>query len=140
MQLYESYAHANYNITVLNARPAAYLASWVAALQRGWEVRFSDDDALNFTTRAVALAPAQLLVGLANGWAGGFHPKSLLIMPEEVGAAFGALAASGVGAPRGAVYWCVEEEGVVPAAQSEPLFLAAGLNAVLHARPQTKKN
>ena len=135
IQLYESYSHANYNITVLGTRPADYLQAWVGALARGWEVGFSADPGLGFSSRAVAVQPPQLIVGLANGWAGGFHPKSLLIMPEEVGAAFAALeGGGGVGRPRGCAFWDIADEGAVPQGQSQPLFLAAGLNAVLGTR------
>ena len=134
VQLYESWSHANYNITILGTRPADYLVAWARALQAGWLVRFGDDSALDFPSQRVALPLPQLVVGLANGWAGGFHAKSVLIMPEELGVAYRELAGAG-GSFRGAAFWCIAEEGTVPAAQGSPLFLAAGLNAELHVRP-----
>ena len=80
----------------------------------------------------MAVPPQKLVVGLANGWAGGFHPKSVLIMPEEVGEAWRAL---GPGAQfRGAAFWCIAEEGAVPPQQSQPLWMAKGLNGVFHTR------
>ena len=132
IQLYESFSHANYNITVEGTRPAAYLQAWATALAAGWWVGFGSDTGAGWPSQRVAVPPEKLIVGLANGWAGGFHPKSVLIMPEEVGAAWAAL---GAGSQfRGAAFWCIASEGEVPPAQSAPLWMAAGLNAVFHTR------
>ena len=135
VQLYESFSHANYNVTVLGQRPADYLAAWAARLRDGWLVDFGSDPAARWPSQRVAVPPAKLLVGLANGWAGGEHPKSLLIMPEEVGAAWRA------GAPfAGAAFWCIAEEGAVPSGQSAPLWMAQGLNGVFGTRPAGRRD
>lgn len=41
--------------------------------------------------------------------------------------------ASGV-PPRGFVFWDVGQEGLVPPGQTQPLFMAEGINAFLHTR------
>jgi len=133
IELYESFSHADYNVSVLGQRPADYLAAWARRLQSGWEVDFGSDPAAGWPTQRVAVPPEKLIVGLANGWAGGFHPKSLLIMPEEVGAAWAALGKDAQF--RGAAFWCIASEGAVPPEQSRPLYLARGLNDVFHTRP-----
>ena len=132
IQLYESFSRAGYNISILGQRPAEYLAAWVRQLAAGWLVDFAAAPELGFPSQRVQLPPAQLVIGLANGWAGGAGaPKALLIMPEEVGAAWAAL---GPARPRGAAYWNILSEGTVPPAQSLPLYLAAGLNAFMGIR------
>lgn len=128
VQLYESWAHADFNITVAGQRPADYLVSWINNLAAGWVVDFSSDPTVSWPTQRVSVDPSRLLIGLANGWAGGYHPKSLLIMPEEVGAAYA------VRPFRGAAFWCIASEGAIPPLQSEKLFLAAGLNSILKTR------
>ena len=133
IQLYESYSKAGYNVSILGQRPADYLAAWARQLAAGWVVAFSSAPELGFPSQRVVLPPAQLVIGLANGWAGGAGaPKALLIMPEEVGAAWAALGPAA--RPRGAAFWCIQSEGAVPPAQGAPLFLAAGLNAFMGIR------
>jgi hypothetical protein len=63
---------------------------------------------------------------------GGGAPKAVLITPQQAGAAYAAL---GEKAPRGFVFWDINDEGVIPPNASEPLFMAAGINAFLHTRP-----
>lgn len=139
IQLYETYSHAGYNISVLQQRPSDYLQKWVSALAAGWVVDFSSVPELNYSSQVVTLPPPQLVIGLANGWAGGAGgggPRAVLIMPEEVGVAYNSLLAAGgeTATFRGATYWCISEEGDIPPAQSTPLYLAAGLNEFLHTR------
>ena len=136
IQLYESFSHAGYNVSVLKQRPADYLVAWARSLARGYAVDFASVPQLQWPTQTVQLPPSTLVVGLSNGWAGGAGaPKSLLIMPEEVGVAWAALGAERF---RGAAFWCIAEEGATPPAQSQPLFLAAGLNAFMGTRPPLK--
>jgi hypothetical protein len=131
VQLYESWSHAGFNITLQKQRPADYLRAWAASLAAGWWVDFSSAPELNYSSQMVTLPLANLVVGLANGWAGGAgsNVKSLLIMPEEVGVAWAEQRF------RGAAFWCIAAEGNVPPAQTAPLYLASGLNAFFHARP-----
>ena len=98
----------------------------------GWFLDFAADPTSGIPSQSVRVPPQQLVIGLANGWAG--STKTILMMPADVGAAYAALQARGL-APRGFVYWTITEEGAVPPGQTEPLFMAAGLNAFLHTRP-----
>jgi hypothetical protein len=41
IQLYESYTHAVYNVSVLGTPPAEYVVSFVQQVLAGWEVDFS---------------------------------------------------------------------------------------------------
>lgn len=135
VQLYESYSHAWCNITGATGRtpqPAAdYLAAYIPQLYSGWTVDFSSDPALNWPSQKVSVAQTQLVIGLANGWSDG--SRALLIWPAFVGEAYARLSAQGL-APRGFMFWDIGDEGKVPGGYSEPLYLAAGLNAFLHTR------
>lgn len=142
IQLYESWSHADYNVSgappAQRQTAAQYLINWVPRVINGWFVDFSSDPASNWPSQNVSLAPSQLVIGLANGWAGGPAggpaPKSILIMPEDAGTAYAALEAVGM-APRGFVFWDITDEGDVPPGQSQPLYLSAGINAFLKTRP-----
>lgn len=111
---------------------ADYLESWVPTVTAGWFLEFARDPTAGVPSQAVRVPPSQLVIGLANGWAGG--AKTILMMPADVGAAYASLQARGL-APRGFVFWTITEEGDVPHGQAEPLFMAAGINAFLHTRP-----
>jgi len=142
IQLYESFSHAGYNISILEQRPADYLQLWVRQLALGYWVNFSSDPALGYESAMVSLPSPQLIIGLANGWAGGTGgggPKSLLIMPQEVAVAFTSLETSGFPLPRGVAFWCISEEGRVPLGQGTPLFMASALNSFLHTRNTTRE-
>ena len=130
VQLYESWSHANFNVTA-GQSAAAYLTAWVPQLVQGWIVSFGAYPPAGLPTQRVAVPAAQLLIGLGNGWAGG--AKSLLVMPAVVGEAWASLSAKGV-TPRGVGWWCVEEEGAIPPGQTQPLFFAQGLNSFLKGR------
>ena len=85
IQLYEGYSHAEYNITQKQppTPPAEYLLRFVKSVLAGWDIDYSTDTDLNYPVqRRMRLSQTQLVVGLANGWAG--DGKFLLIYPEEV--------------------------------------------------------
>ena len=130
VQLYESYSHAAHAMHVLNVSAADYLATWVAQLAAGWEVAFDDDPGLGLPSQTVSVAPSTLLIGLANGWAGGVDGKVLLLSASQLAETWKRLAAEGR-SPRGAAFWVIGEEGRVPDGLSEPLFLAPALAKVL---------
>lgn len=134
VQLYESWSHAAYNITGRlpvgdRQAPADYLARWLPLLYDGWQLDFASDPASGVPSQAVSLPPSRTVLGLANGWAD--NAKSLLIMPDDVGAAFARL---GAAAPRGVAFWSLTNEGDVPPGQTQPLYFGAGINAFLHTR------
>lgn len=83
VQLYESYSHAEYNTSILHMPPAEVLVRFCKLMVKGWEVDFTNDVELGYPYKQfIAVEPSRLVVGLANGWAGG--GKFILIYPEEV--------------------------------------------------------
>ena len=88
---------------------------------------------LNYPQSSLLSLPAsQLVIGLANGWAG--DNKFLLIYPAQAGAAYDALQAAGK-VPRGFAFWNILDEGrASPQRPEEPVWMAAGLNKFLHVR------
>ena len=106
--------------------PNVYLENILPQFVQGWEVLFEMDPTVDLPSQAcavrrlaaiympqrVSLNQTQLVVGLANGWAGSY--SSLLIMPAYVGQAFATLADRGI-VPRGVAFWvrCVREAAAV---------------------------
>ena len=135
IQVYESYTHMLYNMTIppSNERQSAadYLTTWIPRMLNGWYVDFASDPAFSFPSQMISINKKALCIGIANGWAD--NTRNVLIMPEEAAEAYATLQASNQ-EPRGFVFWAVELEGEVPKGQTEPLFMAAGLNEFLHTR------
>ena len=70
IQLYESYSHAVYNVSVMATPPAEYLVAFVQTVLAGWEVDFSTLPAPpgyptpSFQTqRKITIPPSQLVIG-----------------------------------------------------------------------------
>ena len=83
IQLYEGYSHAEYNTTQLRQNSADYVAGFVQKVLEGWDVDYTVDTELQYPyVRRIELERTQLVVGLANGWAG--DGKFFLLYPEEV--------------------------------------------------------
>lgn len=91
------------------------------------------DSDLNYPKKGVmAVSPPQLVVGLANGWAG--DGKFLLIYPDQVRVSYEALLREGA-APRGFAFWNILDEGrASPQHPLVPVNMAEGLNEFLHIR------
>lgn len=133
IQLYESYSHAGFNLTILQQSASTYLTSFVGAVDQGWEVDFSVDSTVNFPSTQVSVPHTRLVIGLANGWAGG--EKTLLISPDDLSAAHSALVAAGL-SPMGYAFWDIAAEGMVSAQLGNTsLWLASGINSFLGVRP-----
>jgi hypothetical protein len=85
--LYETYSHADYNITAapIESRQTAaeYLTVWIPLVYQGWMVDFASDPTSGIDSQKVSVKQSKLIVGLGNGWCG--NKKSLLIMPQEAG-------------------------------------------------------
>lgn len=82
IQLYEGYSHAEYNTTQLGMPAADYVAKWVPRVLAGWDVDFSTDTDLHYPVmKKIQIDATQLVVGLANGWAG--DGKFFLMYPEQ---------------------------------------------------------
>jgi len=131
IQLYESFSHAVYNISTLGQGAADYLAAWAPRVVDGFPLDFSAVPGLDLPSGRVAVPAPALVLGLANGWAGG--DRALLIAPADVCDALGRLAAAGYPL-RGTVFWTITNEGTVPAGGKAPLYYAAGMNECLKTR------
>jgi chitinase len=130
IQLYETYSHCDYNITVLKQSPSDYLIQWVPRALNFY-VDFSSDPSVNLPSQNVTLSKTQLVIGVANAWAGGI--KAILLMPNELSKAYTALLAQGMEF-RGVVFWTIANEGDTPVNQTSPLYMSAGINSFLHTR------
>lgn len=129
IQLYESYTHAVYNVSVLNTPPEEYIQSYVTSVLNGWNISFPKD---NYTIQSqVILSQSQLVIGLANGWADG--SKSLLVWPEQVEIAYEKLKSKGT-APRGFMFWDIADEGRVVSGTNREMWMASGLNKFMKTR------
>jgi len=98
-------------------------------------VDFSSDPSVNWTSAVVNVPASRLMIGLANGWAGGPSPKSVLIMPSDVAGAWSIL---GDNAPKGVGFWDMPDEGRIPAGQNASLYMARDLNTFLKTRTRMK--
>jgi hypothetical protein len=97
VQLYEGYSHVQYKTQVLHMSPALVLCDLARRLYNGWNVDFSTDreiEPLSFPSSSssfqsaltqrvrVRVKKTQLVIGLANGWAG--DGKFLLLYRDAV--------------------------------------------------------
>ena len=94
IQLYESWAPADYATVVAMEPAGAYLRRWAASCNAGWEIAFaSGDPALGVANQTVAVAPSQLVLGLSRGSAAppsSSAGKSVYFAPQTVRSAWGA--------------------------------------------------
>jgi hypothetical protein len=124
VQLYEGYSRALYNISIEKKMSSTeFLDSFVKKMEEGWDVDFAADSDLQWPKSRVRVPREKLVIGLANGWAG--DGKFLFVPPEEIAPAFDGLAGE---TPRGAAFWCIQEEG------KNNVWMAAGLNSFLKIR------
>ena len=92
IQLYESWAPADYATIVAMEPPAQYLSRWAASVNAGWAVAFaSGDPTLGIANQTVTVRPSQLVLGLSRG--SGAPPsasagKSVYFSPETVKSAW----------------------------------------------------
>ncbi len=152
IQLYEGYSHANHAIRVRGVGASAHLRSLLQALSEGWQVHFSSEPEVGLADSRVSVPASQVVLGLANGWAGAADGKFLLLLPSEVREAHRALSERGL-QPKGYAFWNIADEGLVPhgfasdttgtgstidggadCADSGGLFLARSLNSFLRMR------
>lgn len=88
IQLYETFSHANYAILHQHVDPSDYLAQAVARLTKGWVVDFSTDDdpaVSQLGIQTVRVHRTQLVIGVANAWAGVGDPiKALYLTPLQL--------------------------------------------------------
>jgi len=108
LQLYEGYSSACFALTQQGASPVDYLVDAATRLRKGFDVVFpfgSDDERQNEVV-TVAVPPERLVFGFANGWADG--AKFVRVDPKDIALAFARL---GDRAPRGTMFWVLDEEG-----------------------------
>jgi len=131
LQLYESWSRSNYEINNKQPNASDYLVGLVQSMAKGWQIDFSSDSEIGLPTQIFKVPPTQLVIGLANGWVGPRPAKCLLVYPDEAGIAYITLKNLGI-APRGFMYWDIEDEGEL--VNGTPFYLALGLNSYLHTR------
>jgi hypothetical protein len=68
LQLYESWSPADHFMGGRSIDPAVYLPDLVAAMAKGWLVKFSQVPELGMKDQVVKVSPEQLVIGLANSW------------------------------------------------------------------------
>jgi chitinase len=125
IQLYESWSRANYFINKLNVPVATYLMELVQGMISGWEVDFSSDPSIGLKTQNVTVLKSQLVIGLANAWAGPRPAQCLLVYPDEAQTAWEELKGKNM-LPKGFMFWDIQDEG--KDVDGKPFYLAKGLN------------
>lgn len=124
LQLYEGFSHAEYALSHGKQGASEYLEGVVSAMTNGWMVEFSRDTELACADAIVSVDPSQLVLGLANGWAG--DGKFLFIDPDVE---IDPLLAERV---RGFAFWNLKDEGICsPKNPSKPIWLAKSLAKLL---------
>lgn len=130
VQLYESWAHADYQTTQRGVDPADYLVEWATAVQKGWVVEFAGAAPHGTPTQLVRVPAQQLVVGFSRGMGNG---KSVFFWPRDIGRAFERLDASGM-RPRGVMFWNIEAEGGGVNGTSTACALAPAFNDFMNVR------
>lgn len=129
IQLYESYSRAALAVYGGSVAPEDYLRAFllnnVADGALSYKVEFSDDPDIGLPQQTVRLPLDKLVIGLGNGWADNDSDKTLYISPEQMVSAWATLQAKG-SAPRGLMFWTIDEEG------SNGVFFANDLSRLLN--------
>jgi len=88
IQFYETFSHANYAIVHESVDASVYFAQVVNRLTKGWVVDFSTDDdpgVSRLGMQTVRVHAKQLVLGVANAWAGVGDPvKALYLTPFQL--------------------------------------------------------
>eukprot|EP00298_Acanthocystis_sp_HF-20_P004963 c15262_g2_i1.p1 GENE.c15262_g2_i1~~c15262_g2_i1.p1 ORF type:complete len:397 (-),score=176.53 c15262_g2_i1:30-1172(-) len=134
VQFYESWSHADYQISMNLTSPSDYIQEWTENITKGWTVNFSDFEGCDIPTQVIKVDRNRLVVGLANGWTGG--GKAILIWPEDAGDAYLNLKLKQK-EPKGFMFWNIRDEGDVVPGTNKTLWLTPGLNHFLNIRNTT---
>jgi hypothetical protein len=131
IQLYESYAHADYFITQRGMPPEDYLTAWIKNVTEGWMVHFEQDPSSGLKNQVVAVPPEKLVIGFSFGLPVG-SGKTVFIWPEDVGKAYARFAQP----PRGVMFWNLglDRASVFNGTKRDNYTLAGGFNAFLRVR------
>lgn len=139
VQLYESWSHANYQISEVKVPASAFLQMWARQIMHGWYVNFALTPGIDIASQYVKVPPQKLVLGLANGWTGSTtnssKVKALYIPSAEVADAIVGLNSSNASlALRGVMFWSIKYEGMPISGSTTPVWLAKEMNDVLHVR------
>eukprot|EP00037_Helgoeca_nana_P015600 m.146195 g.146195 ORF g.146195 m.146195 type:complete len:375 (+) comp23094_c0_seq5:16-1140(+) len=129
IQLYETYAHAAFQLEVKMVPPADYLVAWINQTLTPWVVDFASLPALAIPSQPVIITPDQLIVGFSMGGASG---KSVYIHPDDVGVAWSRLPKNR--RPRGTMFWNMEIDGGAANGTAVNVSLVRGFNKFLRTR------
>lgn len=129
IQLYESWAHAAYQIDVQMVPASEYLVRWVNKTLTPWQVEFDSVPELQLPSQPVVVTPDQLIVGFSFGSSDG---KEVFIEPADVSAAWMLLPADR--RPRGVMFWNIELDGGYANGTTKRCYMAQGFNSFLHTR------
>lgn len=137
VQLYEGYSHLQFRLLHEQIDPALALTDFCKTITSDWFVNFALDRDLSFSdTVNMKLKKSQLVVGLANGWAG--DGKFSLVLPPDIQRSYNQLEKDSIEEdlrPRGYAFWNILDEGRTPQTMSNSaVYMAAGLNSFLHTR------
>eukprot|EP00041_Stephanoeca_diplocostata_P034845 m.1207568 g.1207568 ORF g.1207568 m.1207568 type:complete len:209 (+) comp24586_c0_seq96:2193-2819(+) len=129
IQLYESWAHAGYQIDVKMVPADEYLVEWIGKALKPFRVDFAQDPSVGLPSQALQISPSQLVVGFSAGAGDG---KSVFIWPESVGVAWKALPKDL--RPRGVMYWNMNLDGGTVNGTDEHCAFAQDFNSFLRVR------
>jgi len=132
IQFYESYSRAGLEVFNNHMAPEIYLQRYVDDLvsnkAESFFVNFDQDPSLKYSSRAVSFPLSKLVFGFANGWAANdFDNKACYFDPKKIGLAHDVLVTSKQ-APRGFMFWVIDEEG------TKDIYFSKALNDVLKIR------
>lgn len=137
IQFYEGYSHIEYNTSVLNQSASDYLVGVIPKYIEGWTVNFEEDPETHLKNQKVRIPEENLIVGLANGWAG--DGKFILIVPSELEKTYNELKRRDIKI-RGFMFWDIADEGRVPNGWNKELWLAKELNKFMNTTKEKNEN
>jgi len=109
IQLYEGWSRANQRIYGEGKDVTEYLNDLIVSMEKGWEVEFSREKEAEMEDGVLKVPGDQLVIGLANGWAGpNDGGKFMLVWPESQ-IVYERLKVK----PRGWMFWNLLDEGKV---------------------------
>lgn len=111
IQLYEGWSEANYEIFFNNVKAETYILNLIKTMKEGWEVKFSMVPETNLQDQKFCLDNTNLVIGLANGWAGecsGF--KFLLLYKQQLKNIVSVLREKDL-MVKGFMFWSLKHEG-----------------------------
>jgi len=135
VQFYEGYSHIEYNTTILKQNASDYLMKIIPKYLSGWQVTFEEDSDSGLKNQIIKIPKENLVIGLANGWAG--DGKFILIDIDELEEAYSKLKCMDMDI-RGFMFWNIVDEGKVPLNNDKEYWLASGLNSFLCTRKMKK--